>query len=105
VDDAERNHLLNRINRLDRARRRWKVLALAATPVLAVLFVLALANAVTTSLALKEMVRRERQAHEDAQRAAEEALMQAEEALQQQRQSDQALEAARRAMEAIERQP
>ena len=105
MDTAERNHLLNRINQLDRARRCWKVLALAATPVLAVLFVLALANAITSSLALKERVQRDRRAYEDALRAADEALQQAGETLEQQEGHREALEAYKRAAEAVERQP
>src|SRR5262249_27205624 len=104
MDDAERKHLLSRIHELDRARRRWKGVALA-TPVFAVLFGIALANAVTTSLALKDVVKRERQSREDAQRAAEEALQQAAEALEQQARHREALEAATRAREAIERRP
>ena len=95
MDDAEREHLLGRIKELERARRRWKVVALA-TPLLAVLFGIALANAITTSLTLKEVVQRERQAREDAQRAAEEALQQAAEAQEHQAR----LEAATRAMNA-----
>ena len=95
MDDAEREHLLSRINELDRSRRRWRLVALA-TPVLAVLFGIALANAITTSLTLKEVVQRERQAREDAQRAAEEALQQAERALQQEEVTRQALEAAQK---------
>ena len=105
MDDAEREHLLGRIKDLERARRRWKVVALA-TPVLAVLFGIALANAITTSLTLKEVVQRERQAREDAQRAAEEALQQAAEARlreAEQAQLREALDKATRAMEAAER--
>jgi hypothetical protein len=95
MDDAEREHLLGRIKELERARRRWKVVALA-TPLLAVLFGIALANAITTSLTLKEVVQGERHAREDAQRAAEEALQQAERALQQEEVTRQALEAAQK---------
>jgi hypothetical protein len=105
MDDAEREHLLSRINELDRSRRRWRLVALA-TPVLAVLFGIALANAITTSLTLKEVVQRERQAREDAQRAAEEALQQAAEARlreAEQAQLREALDKATRAMEAAER--
>ena len=81
MDDAERDHLLAHVAELDRARRRWKALALAGTPLLATLFALAAVNAVTTSLTLRDVVHRERQAREDAQRAAEEALEEAERAL------------------------
>jgi hypothetical protein len=78
VDDAEREHLLHRIAELDRARRRWKVLALAGTPVLAVLLVLAVANAISSALVLQHTAMRARQAQDDALRAAEEARDEAE---------------------------
>jgi hypothetical protein len=78
LDPAERHHLLRRIDELDRARRRWKVLALAGTPVLAVLLVLAVANAVSSSLTLRDVALRGRQARDDALRAAEEARDEAE---------------------------
>jgi hypothetical protein len=61
------------------------------------LFGIALANAATTSLTLREVVQRERQAREDAQRAADEALLQAAQALGQQETHGQALDAVRRA--------
>ena len=109
MDDAEREHLLGRINELDRSRRRWRVVALA-TPVLAVLFAIALANAITTSLTLKQMVERERQSLEDARRAVEDALQQAAETADEARlrEADQArlreaLDEATRGMEAAER--
>jgi hypothetical protein len=101
VDDAERQHLQLRLEESERARRRWKVVAVVGTPVLAALFGLALANAVTTSLTLKEVVQRERQTREDAQRATDEARQQAEQAevaavraLKQEEVARQALEAA-----------
>jgi hypothetical protein len=80
VDDAEREHLLRRIDELDRARRRWKVLALAGTPVLALLLLLAAANLISSSLTLRALALRERQARDDALRAAEDALAEAEQA-------------------------
>ena len=109
MDDAEREHLLGRINELERAGRRWRILALA-TPVFAVLFGIALANAITTSLTLKRMVQRERQSLEDARRAVEDALQQAAETADEARlrEADQArlreaLDEATRAMEAADR--
>ena len=100
MTDPERDHLLARIDDLDRARRRWKLLALAGTPVLAVALALALANAVMGALALREVVKREQQAERDARMQAEEALMQAEEALMQ---SDRARFEAERAREEAEK--
>jgi hypothetical protein len=64
VDDAERNHLLARNEELDRARRRWKLVALAG---ITAFVLLALALTVTTSLALQEALERERQAEWDLQ--------------------------------------
>jgi len=75
VDDAERQHLQRRLEESERARRRWKFVALA-TPVLAVLFGLALVNAVTTSLTLREVVRQEREQRERAVQAEQEASRQ-----------------------------
>jgi hypothetical protein len=76
MDDAEREHLLSRINEFDRFRCCWKIVALA-TPVLAVLFGLALANAVTTPFTLREVVERERQEPERVVQEEREACMQA----------------------------
>src|SRR5262249_7996838 len=78
MTDPERHQLLGGIAELDRARRRWKVLALAGTPILFLLLLLAAANAVSSSLTLKEVVKRERQAQQDAQEMAERAAEEAE---------------------------
>lgn len=75
MDDAERDHLLNRLAESERARRRWKVLALAS-PVLAILLGLALANVITTSLTLREVVEREREERQRALQAEQEARRQ-----------------------------
>jgi hypothetical protein len=80
MTDPEREHLLRRLEKSENARRRWKVLALAGTPALLLLLVLAVANAVTSSLALREVVKREQAERERAVQAAEEARMEAEEA-------------------------
>jgi hypothetical protein len=99
LDAAERQHLLHRIAKLDRARRRWKVLALASSPLLAVLLLLAGANAVTSLLALRDVARRERQAREDAQRQAEVALAEAQELMAVAHRGVHEVEAAKQAME------
>jgi hypothetical protein len=54
MSDPERDDLLLRIAELDRARRRWKVLALAGTPALAVLLLLTAGVFVSISRALWE---------------------------------------------------
>jgi hypothetical protein len=76
VNDDERQYLLTRLEKAERACRRWRVLALVTIPVLVGLLVLALGNAITASLTLREHVMRERRAVEDARRAAEAALRQ-----------------------------
>jgi hypothetical protein len=91
MDVDERQHLLQRIDELDRARRRWKLLALVGTPALAVLLLLAAANVITSALTLLDVKTRQRQAADDALRAAEEALQQRDVA-------QQAMEEARLAM-------
>jgi len=75
VDDAELEHLRRRLTESERARRRWKGVALA-TPVLAVLLGIAFVNAVTTSLTLREVVRQEREQRERAVQAEQEARRQ-----------------------------
>jgi hypothetical protein len=100
MTDPERDHLLARIDDLDRARRRWKLLALAGTPVLTVALALAVANAVTGALALRELVKREQQQEERAMEAERDAKMQAEEALMQ---ADRARFEAERAHEEAEK--
>jgi hypothetical protein len=87
MDSAERQHLLARLEQSERARRRWKGLALVAIPALALLFALALGNAITASLTLREHVIRERRAAEDALRDVEAARAQAEDALQRSQQA------------------
>jgi hypothetical protein len=78
MTDPERDHLLARLDELDGARRRWKMLALAGTPILFLLLLLAVANAVSSSLTLRDVVKRERQAQQDAQEMAERAAAEAE---------------------------
>jgi hypothetical protein len=108
MTDPEREHLLRRLEESERARRRWKVLALAGTPFLLALLLIAAANAVSSALALREMALRERentdiamQAEEQAREAAEEALQRANvaERAQQQAAAVEALEAARQALQ------
>jgi hypothetical protein len=99
VDDAERAHLLTSIAALERARRRWKVLALTATPALAVLSLLALANVIATSLTLRDAVERERRAREAAEEALYDARVSADQAQMHQAEARQALEEASRAMQ------
>jgi hypothetical protein len=77
MNDAERNHLLHRIADLERANRRWKLLALAGTPLLALVLVLAVGN----GIACYVMFRDARQREEQARVEAENARLQAEEAL------------------------
>jgi hypothetical protein len=83
MNDPEREDLLRRLDESERARRRWKVLALAGTPLLAVLLIIAGANAVTSWFAMRDMAVRVRAERENAMRAKEEARMEAEMALQQ----------------------
>jgi S-formylglutathione hydrolase FrmB len=83
MTDPERDHLLNRIKELDRARRRWKWLALAGIPVLVVLCLIAAGNGISSYVLLRDRLARERQAAEDSRRAVEEALLRADEALAQ----------------------
>lgn len=59
MTDAERDHLLQRLAESERARRRWKWLALAGTPVLAVLLVMMAAFGTSSYLALRDAIRRE----------------------------------------------
>jgi hypothetical protein len=79
MNDSEREHLLNRISDLERANRRWKVLALAGTPFLALLLVLVAANGFSYYLMFRDARQREQQARLEA----EEALNQAQNALSQ----------------------
>jgi hypothetical protein len=76
VDDAERQHLLRQLAASEKARRRWRGLALAVTPVLAVLLALALANVVTTTLTLREVAKREQAQRKRAEQAELEARRQ-----------------------------
>jgi hypothetical protein len=76
VDDVERQHLLHQLAASEKARRRWRGLALALTPVLAVLLVLALINVFSLSLTLREVVKRERAQRERAEQAEREAQRQ-----------------------------
>jgi hypothetical protein len=106
MTDPERDHLLHRVEELDRNRRRWKVLALAGTPLLLLLFLLALGNAVSSSLALREMAQREQVARDRAMQAEQEALMQAEVALENAEEARRAVKAAqKRAEQAVQNLP
>jgi hypothetical protein len=98
MNDPEREHLLLRVAELDRARRRWKVLALVGTPALLVLLLLALGNAVSSLVALRAVVLRERQAREDALREVE-VLREAEVLLHKQADAEAALAEAQRALD------
>src|SRR5262249_5435265 len=91
----EREHLLQRLEESENARRRWKILALAGTPALALLLVLAAANAVSRSLALREVMKREQVEREGAVQAAEEARMEADMAREIAEQARRAAEEAR----------
>jgi hypothetical protein len=59
MTDHERDHLLQRLAESERARRRWKVLALVGTPALAVLLVMMAAFGTSSYLALRDALRRE----------------------------------------------
>jgi hypothetical protein len=100
VNEPERDHLLRRIAQLDRARRRWKVLALAGT----VLLLLAGGSAVSTWVTLQAIVLREREAQEDARRALDDALLKAEAPMREQADHEAALAQARRALDEAARQ-
>ncbi len=106
MTDPERDHLLDRVEELDRNRSRWKVLALAGTPLLLLLFVIALANAVSSSLALREMAKREQVERERAMQAEREAMMQADVSLENAEEARMALDAAREhAEQAVQNRP
>jgi hypothetical protein len=83
VKDPEREDLLRRLDEAERSRKRWKVLALAGTPVLAILLIIAAANAITSWFAIRDLAERVRAERESALRAEEEARMEADLALQQ----------------------
>jgi endonuclease/exonuclease/phosphatase (EEP) superfamily protein YafD len=76
VEDAERQHLLHELAASEKTRRRWRGLALALTPVLAVALVVALVNVFSLSLTLREVVKRERAQRERAEQAEREAQRQ-----------------------------
>ncbi len=69
MHDAEREHLLRKLADSEKARRRWRGLAIVVTPVIAALLVLALVNVVSLSLTLRGMVKREQAQRERAERA------------------------------------
>jgi hypothetical protein len=78
--NAERDHLLHRIALLERANRRWRLLALAGTPLLALLLLLAVGNGIACYVMFRDARQREQQARVEAERArdrAEVARMQA----------------------------
>ncbi len=95
MDDIERQELLRRLDEAERARRRWKVLALVGTPILALLLIIAAGNAVHSVLALREMVKRVRLEQEKALQAEEEARMEAERGIEEREVAFRAAEEAR----------
>src|SRR5690349_17227677 len=102
MTDAERDHLLHRISDLERANRRWKWLALAGTPILALLLVMAMAFGTSSYLTLRDSVRREQHAFEMSRAAVDEILSQTEAGLgdgPSQKEVEQFLEQARRLAE------
>jgi hypothetical protein len=64
MTDPERDDLLRRLAESERARRRWKVLALAGTPVLAALLVMMAAFGTSSYLMLRDALRRESEGRE-----------------------------------------
>jgi hypothetical protein len=64
MNDAEREDLLRRLAESERARRRWKWLALVGTLVLSVLLLMMAAFGTSSYLMLRDAVRREREARE-----------------------------------------
>jgi hypothetical protein len=77
MNDAERDHLLHRMAQLERVNRRWKLLALAGTPLLALLLLVAAANGVACYVMFRDARQREQQARVEA----EETLVRAQQAL------------------------
>ena len=88
MTDPERDHVLSRIAQLERSNRRWKWLALAATPLLALLLLLAGANVVASWVTLRDVAHRERVERERMREAEERALLDAEEALRRVQQAE-----------------
>lgn len=62
MTDPERDHLLHRLAEAERARRRWKWLALAGTPVLSALLLMMAAFGTSSYLMLRDALRREQEA-------------------------------------------
>jgi hypothetical protein len=62
MTDPERDDLLRRLAESERARRRWKWLALAGTPALAVLLVMMSSFGTSSYLMLRDAIRREQEA-------------------------------------------
>src|SRR5689334_13627711 len=62
MTDPERDHLLHCLAESERARRRWKWLALAGTPVLAALLAMMAAFGTSSYLMLRDAIRREQAA-------------------------------------------
>ncbi len=108
MNDPERQELLLRLAESERARRRWKILALAGTPVLAFLLIIVTGNALTSGLALRGMVKRQREEAEQLKREVEEirSRLEAERDLQEQQEALRAAEEARvRAEGALKERP
>jgi hypothetical protein len=102
MTDAERDHLLQRISELERAKRRWKWLALAGTPLLGILLVMTAAFGTSSYLLLRDSVRREQHSFEMSRAAVDEMLSRAEADLRDgpsQQETEQFLEQARRLAE------
>jgi hypothetical protein len=64
MNDTERDHLLRRLAESERARRRWKWLALAGTPLLAGLLAMMAAFGTSSYLMLRDAIRREQEAQD-----------------------------------------
>jgi hypothetical protein len=88
MTDPERDHLLSRIGHLECANRRWKWLALAGTPLLALLLLLAGASTVASWVTLRDVAHREWVERERMREAEEQALRDAEEALRRVQQAE-----------------
>jgi hypothetical protein len=83
MTDAERDHLLHRIERLERSNRFWKGLALIGTPVLALLFLAAALTSVSSFFALRAERRQALDEYHLARDQAEREVMRAQQALEQ----------------------
>jgi hypothetical protein len=99
MNDSERAHLLNRIAELEWANRRWKLLALAGTPLLGILLVMMTAFGTASYLQLRDSVRREQHAFDLSRAAVDEVLSRVE----QDRQAEPSRQAAEQFLEQARR--